>query len=124
MKFTFIVITQAKYWKRLLEIGSLENMKIENMRLQHTSLLEKTEKPKELKEYGFVAVSVGDGLKKAFEDLGVDYIIQGGQTMNPSIEDITNAIEKVNAKNVFVLPNNKNIILAAEKSAEIIEDRM
>lgn len=93
------------------------------MRLQHTSLLEKTEKPKELKEYGFVAVSVGDGLKKAFEDLGVDYIIQGGQTMNPSIEDITNAIEKVNAKNVFVLPNNKNIILAAEKSAEIIEDK-
>ena len=113
----------GKILEKALEIGSLENMKIENMRLQHTSLLEKTEKPKELKEYGFVAVSVGDGLKKAFEDLGVDYIIQGGQTMNPSIEDITNAIEKVNAKNVFVLPNNKNIILAAEKSAEIIEDK-
>lgn len=113
----------GKIFEKALEIGSLENMKIENMRLQHTSLLEKTEKPKELKEYGFVAVSVGDGLKKAFEDLGVDYIIQGGQTMNPSIEDITNAIEKVNAKNVFVLPNNKNIILAAEKSAEIIEDK-
>ena len=71
----------------------------------------------------FVVVLLVPGLKKAFEDLGVDYIIQGGQTMNPSIEDITNAIGKVNAKNVFVLPINKNIPLAAEKSAEIIEDK-
>ena len=66
----FTVIIQEKYWKWHLEIGSLENIKIENMRLQHTSLLEKSEQPKELKGYGFVAVAVGDGLKKAFEDLG------------------------------------------------------
>ncbi len=113
----------GKILEKALEIGSLENMKIENMRLQHTSLLAKSEKPKELKEFGFVAVSSGEGLKKAFEDLGVDCVIQGGQTMNPSIDDISKAIDSVNAKNVFVLPNNKNIILAAEKSAEITEDK-
>ncbi|MDE6181868.1 MAG: DAK2 domain-containing protein [Eubacteriales bacterium] len=121
--------------ERALKIGSLDNIKIENMRIQHTHLidfnvqketnqnLEEKKEEKEQKEYGFVAVSIGEGLNDMFKEFGVDYIIEGGQTMNPSTEDILNAIEKVNAKNVFVLPNNKNIILAAKQAKDICETK-
>ena len=82
------------------------------------------EEPKESeKEMGFVAVSIGEGLNEIFRGLGVDYIIEGGQTMNPSTEDVLSAVEKVNAKNVFILPNNKNIILAASQAASLCEDK-
>lgn len=85
---------------------------------------EKEEVPSEpAKEMGFISVSVGDGINEIFEGLGVDYIIQGGQTMNPSTEDMLNAIDKVNAKNIFILPNNKNIILAANQAASLAEDK-
>ena len=79
------------------------------------------EKP--AKEVGFIAVSVGEGLTDIFKGLGVDYLIEGGQTMNPSTEDMLNAIEQVNAKNIFILPNNKNIILAAEQARDLTEDK-
>ena len=79
------------------------------------------EKP--AKEVGFIAVSVGEGLTDIFKGLGVDYLIEGGQTMNPSTEDMLNAIERVNAKNIFILPNNKNIILAAEQARDLTEDK-
>ena len=116
-----------------LQYGSLSNMKIDNMRLEHQeklfkmeqqsnslSSIEETEPPK---EFGFLAVSAGEGLNEIFKSLGVDYIIEGGQTMNPSTEDILNAVDKVNAKNIFVLPNNKNIILAANQAAELSTDK-
>ncbi|QUH27423.1 DAK2 domain-containing protein [Vallitalea guaymasensis] len=120
--------------QKALELGELVNMKIDNMRQQHTSKViseqddssvqnnkDVSEEPR--KEVGFVAVSIGDGLKDIFKSLGVDYIIQGGQTMNPSTEDVLNAIKQVNADNVFVLPNNKNIILAAKQASELCEDK-
>ena len=72
---------------------------------------------------GFIAVSIGDGLSEIFKDLGVDYLIEGGQTMNPSTEDMLEAIEQVNAENIFILPNNKNIILAAEQAAKLTGDK-
>lgn len=120
-----------------LEFGQLTNMKIDNMREEHREkvIMEQdraraAEKEKEnaraaepAKDYGFVAVSVGEGLDKIFTELGVDYIIQGGQTMNPSTDDVLSAIEKVNAKTVFVLPNNKNIILAANQAASIEKEK-
>lgn len=112
--------------ERALKIGSLENIKIENMRLQHTNLIsftKKEEKPVEKKEYGFVAVSMGDGLRDIFTQMGTDKVIQGGNTMNPSTEDILQAINEVNAKTVFVLPNNKNIIMAAQQAAQLCEDK-
>ena len=84
---------------------------------------EKKEKPVEAKEYGIIAVAAGDGLKKLFTDYRTDYVVSGGQTMNPSTEDISNAIRKVNAKHVFVLPNNSNIIMAANQAAEVTEDK-
>ncbi|MFD1018131.1 DAK2 domain-containing protein [Thalassobacillus hwangdonensis] len=107
--------------------GSLVNMKIENMREQHTSIVgDKKEKKAEAKkakaEYGIVTVAMGDGLKKLFESLGATVVIQGGQTMNPSTKDISNAIEEAHAKNVIVLPNNKNIVMAAEQAADISEN--
>ena len=112
----------GKVLERALLIGSLDNIKIENMRTQHTNLIDfnvKSEDDKAPeKEFGFVAVSIGEGINNLFKDFGVDEIIQGGQTMNPSIEDILLAVEKVNAKNVFILPNNKNIILAAKQAKE------
>ncbi|NLK38503.1 MAG: DAK2 domain-containing protein, partial [Epulopiscium sp.] len=77
----------------------------------------------ERKEVGFIAISAGEGLSQIFKNLGVDEIIEGGQTMNPSTEDILNAIEKVNADAIFLLPNNKNIILAAEQAAKLTEDK-
>ena len=116
-----------------LEFGSLTRMKIDNMREEHREkvIMEQDRKKAQeeaandepMKDYGFVAVSVGEGLDKIFTELGVDYIISGGQTMNPSTDDVLSAIEKVNAKTVFVLPNNKNIILAANQAADIEEEK-
>ena len=105
-----------------MKIGALENIKIENMRLQHTNLISFAEESKPEK-YGFVAVSMGDGIAELFKEFGVNRVIKGGNTMNPSTEEILNAIERVNAETVFVLPNNKNIIMAAEQAAEICESR-
>ena len=110
--------------EQAVKIGEMVNIKIENMREQHTDIIaESAPKPKaaEHKEVGVVAVANGDGLITAFTELGVTNIIHGGQTMNPSTEDILNAISEANADTVFVLPNNKNIVLAAQQAAEIAE---
>ena len=125
--------------QRGLTYGSLTTIIIENMRLERDEKIsalkekemqsagipeEKEEKPEEPpKEMGFISVSIGEGINEIFKGLGVDYIIEGGQTMNPSTEDMLNAIEKVNAKTVFILPNNKNIILAANQAASLVEDK-
>lgn len=114
--------------QKALKYGELSNLKIDNMRLEHLETLKKKEEKKEEKkeppkEFGFLAVSVGDGIGEIFKDLGVDYIIEGGQTMNPSTADILDAVEKVNAKTIFVLPNNKNIILAANQAAELSTEK-
>ncbi|WP_082234213.1 DAK2 domain-containing protein [Halobacillus massiliensis] len=105
--------------------GSLINMKIENMREQHTSIVgDKKKSPshsEEKAEFGIVTVAMGDGLKKLFESLGASVVLQGGQTMNPSTKDISDAIEQAHAKRVLILPNNKNIIMAAEQAAELAE---
>lgn len=113
------------------QFGELINLKIENMRQQHTAILEadqqpasesvRIQAPAKEKEYGFVTVSMGSGIKKLFTSIGVDQVIEGGQTMNPSTEDIVKAIEEVNARKIFVLPNNKNIILAAEQARDMTE---
>ena len=127
--------------QRALTYGSLSRIKIDNMREEHHERLfkdaqklasaqaqadmqvkaEKKEEP--AKEAGFVAVSMGDGMKKIFQELGVDEIIEGGQTMNPSTADILDAVERVNAKTVFVFPNNKNIILAAQQAKDLVEGK-
>lgn len=120
--------------QKALKYGALSNMKIDNMRLEHQEKLFKMsqkeapaeeepvgEEPK--KDVGFIAVSVGDGINEIFKGLGVDYIIEGGQTMNPSTEDMLNAIDQVNADNIFVLPNNKNIILAANQAQSLVKDK-
>jgi hypothetical protein len=120
--------------QRALKYGALSNMKIDNMRLEHQEKLFKMAEKEEAKQeqkkpaeppkdFGFIAVSVGEGLSEIFKSLGVDYIIEGGQTMNPSTADILDAVEKVNAKTVFILPNNKNIILAANQAAELTADK-
>ncbi len=120
--------------EKALTLGELSGLKIDNMRQQHTNRIDFTnsqkqhteqteQKTKEMKEIGFVAISSGDGLAEIFQNLGADEVIQGGQTMNPSTEDILNAIEKVNAKTVFVLSNNKNIILAGEQAAKLTENK-
>ncbi len=106
-----------------LELGELDRPKIENMLEQNRQLL-KTQKPVEQKEIGIVSVCAGEGLVNIFKDLMADYIVEGGQTMNPSAEDIVKAVEKVNAKNVIVLPNNKNIILAAEQAKALTQKRI
>lgn len=117
-----------------LTYGELTNMKIDNMREEHRERLNLTQaeaqvddqpvKPEEpKKDYGFVAVSIGQGMNDIFRELGVDYLIEGGQTMNPSTEDMLNAIEQVNAETVFILPNNKNIILAATQAQSLVEDK-
>lgn len=127
--------------QRALNLGGLTTIIIENMKLERdekiSALKEKemqsaglpageqkeearTEPPKEM---GFISVSIGEGINEIFKGLGVDYIIEGGQTMNPSTEDMLNAIEKVNAKTIFILPNNKNIILAANQAASLTEDK-
>lgn len=100
-----------------LELGEIINVKIENMLEQNRELKRmRTQQEKDLKEFGMVAVAPGDGIADVFRDIMVDNIIEGGQTMNPSADDIAKAVDKVNAKNVFVFPNNKNIILAAEQA--------
>ncbi len=114
--------------QKALKYGSLSNMKIDNMRLEHHErVIKNAEKPiepkMEKKDVGFIAVSVGQGMNEIFKGLGVDILIEGGQTMNPSTEDMLNAIEKVNADTVFILPNNKNIILAANQAKTLIEDK-
>lgn len=120
-----VAITKA------LTYGSLSRMKIDNMREEHQERLiknaekmaeqQKADEPR--KKYGFVAVSVGEGLDEIFKGLNVDHIISGGQTMNPSTEDILNAIDKINADHIYVLPNNKNIILAAQQAESLVEDK-
>jgi hypothetical protein len=114
-----------------LRYGNLINMKIENMRLQHTNIVGETQTPlvteqshvqKEKQEYGVVTVSMGPGIADLFKSIGAQAVIEGGQTMNPSTEDIVKAVKKVNAKKVFILPNNKNIIMAAEQAANVAED--
>ena len=123
-----------------LTFGYLSNMKVDNMRLEHHEKVIKQaereeaarqeaarqaekEKQQPKKQYGFIAVSMGDGLKEFFTELGVDYVIEGGQTMNPSTEDMLNAIEKVHAENIFIFPNNKNVVLAANQAAGLCEDK-
>lgn len=117
-----------------LEYGSLTSMKVDNMREEHKEKViheqdrkkaaeQEAAKEEPKKPFGFVAVSVGEGLNDIFKDLGVDHITEGGQTMNPSTEDVLDAISKVNAETVFVFPNNKNIILAANQAAEIEEEK-
>ena len=122
-------------FERALQYGSLTSMKIDNMREEHrekvimeqdrAAAAKKEEEAKSVpnKPYGFVVVSAGAGLDAIFTELGADYIIQGGQTMNPSTEDVLSAIDKVHADTVFVLPNNKNIILAANQAADIEEEK-
>jgi len=120
--------------QKALKYGALSNMKIDNMRLEHQEKLfkmsKKEEKPEEddvlpgpKKEVGFIAVSVGDGIGEIFKGLGVDHIIEGGQTMNPSTEDMLNAIDRVNADSIFIFPNNKNIILAANQAQSLVKDK-
>lgn len=107
-----------------LKYGALAKVKVDNMRHQHDAQVQKVDvedQPKETKEYGLIAVVAGDGLAEIFKSQGVDYIISGGQTMNPSTEDIVKAIESVNAKNVIILPNNKNIFMAAQSAAEVVD---
>ena len=118
--------------QKALKYGALSNMKIDNMRLEHQEKLFKQQEDTKAedagekmphKEIGFIAVSAGEGINEIFRGLGVDYIIEGGQTMNPSTEDMLNAIDKVNADTVFILPNNKNIILAANQAKAMTEDK-
>ncbi len=131
--------------QKALSYGSLSRIKIDNMREEHQEKLikdaaklakeqaeEEARKEQERagqdagiepKEMGFIAVSIGDGINEVFKGLGVDYLIEGGQTMNPSTEDMLNAIDKVNAKTIFIFPNNKNIILAANQAASLSEDK-
>lgn len=107
-----------------LELGEIWNIKIENMREQNRELKKNMKKVEELKPMGMVAVAPGDGLANLFTDLTVDQIIAGGQTMNPSAADIANAAAKVQAENVFVFPNNKNIILAAEQAKGLTDRKL
>nr|WP_288247221.1 DAK2 domain-containing protein [uncultured Romboutsia sp.] len=106
-----------------LKHGQLVTIKIENMKLQHENTLvgdtDEIAQSVEEKEYGFIATSMGEGLAKIFKDFGVDYIIEGGQTMNPSTEDFMKAIDSINAKNIFIFPNNSNIIMAANQAKEL-----
>lgn len=107
--------------------GDLQTMKVDNMRLQNASILGKsqeTKKPSKTEApYALIVVASGDGIKEAFKDLGADVIIDGGQTMNPSTEDFIKAIEQVNAKNIILVPNNKNIILSAEQTLELLPEK-
>lgn len=119
--------------QKALTFGQLSRMKIDNMREEHEEKLirdaeklaaeqkKKAEEPR--KEVGFIAVSIGAGMNEIFKELGVDYIIEGGQTMNPSTDDMLNAIDQVNADHIFILPNNKNIILAANQAQSLTEDK-
>jgi len=104
--------------------GSLMNIDIENMREQHTSIVGEQKPPQQKSPYAIITVSMGSGIKKLFESLGASVVIEGGQTMNPSTQDITNAIKKANANNILILPNNKNIVMAAEQAAEIATENV
>ena len=122
-----------------LSYGALTSMKIDNMREEHEERViqdserlakEQAAQPNpaeeetgERKPYGFITVSCGDGLSEIFKGIGADYLIEGGQTMNPSTEDMLNAIKKVNADHIFILPNNKNIIMAANQARDLTEDK-
>ncbi|MDO5156711.1 MAG: DAK2 domain-containing protein [Eubacteriales bacterium] len=133
-------------FERGLTYGSLTSMKVDNMREEHREKVimeaeklaqeqakerqgakvahtEPANEEQPQKEYGFISVSVGDGMNDIFKDLGVDYLIEGGQTMNPSTEDMLNAIDQVHAKTIYILPNNKNIILAANQAQSLVEDK-
>ena len=103
-----------------LQLGELNGVKIENMLEQNRQLRKKAEK-EPAKEYGMIAVAAGEGLSNVFKDIEVDYVISGGQTMNPSANDIATAADKVNAKNIFIFPNNKNIIMSAEQANDITD---
>ena len=124
--------------QRALTYGQLSRMKIDNMREEHQEKLirdaeklaqqekeaeeaRKADEPR--KPMGFIAVSIGEGLNEIFRELGADYIIEGGQTMNPSTEDMLNAIDRVNADSIFILPNNKNIVLAANQAKALVKDK-
>lgn len=119
--------------QKALTYGQLTRMKIDNMREEHEEKLirdaeklaneQKAKDKEDQKEFGFIAVSIGEGLNEIFKELGVDYIIEGGQTMNPSTDDMLQAIDKVNAKHVFIFPNNKNITLAANQAKSLVEDK-
>ena len=120
--------------QKALTYGQLSRMKIDNMREEHQEKLikdaekmaraqEEKKKKEPAKPMGFITVSIGDGLNDIFRELGADYILEGGQTMNPSTEDMLNAIDKVNAETVFILPNNKNIVLAANQAKALVEDK-
>lgn len=119
----------GKVLEEAVKFGELSKIKIDNMREEHREMLEgmyeeaaETEESVaagEFKKYAFISVAMGEGMKNIFKDLGVDYVIEGGQTMNPSTQDILEAIEKLNAEHIFILPNNKNIIMAANQAAEI-----
>lgn len=114
----------GKALEKAVEIGSLSNIKIDNMREQHMALVaeQKARKPKEKIDLGFISIAAGKGIAQIMETLGVTEVIEGGQTMNPSTDDILQAIENCNAKTVVILPNNKNILLAAEQAAKIVKD--
>jgi len=115
----------GKALQMALELGELDAIKIDNMREEYRERQAKKEaEAAKLKPYGIVAVALGEGISEIFKDLGVDLIVDGGQTMNPSIEDLLKAIEGVHAKEVFVLPNNTNIILAAQQAAELTERKV
>jgi DAK2 domain fusion protein YloV len=122
--------------QRALTYGSLSRMKIDNMREEHQEKLikeseklaeqqkaEREKKAEPRKTYGFISVSAGEGLDEIFRGIGADFLIEGGQTMNPSTEDMLNAIDRVNADTVYIFPNNKNIILAAEQAKGLVEDK-
>ncbi|MBQ9593712.1 MAG: DAK2 domain-containing protein, partial [Lachnospiraceae bacterium] len=116
--------------QRALTYGELTSMKIDNMREEHRETLfedepatEEKPTPMPHKEYGFISVAAGDGIGSIFRELGVDVLISGGQTMNPSTDDMLSAIDRVNADVIFILPNNKNIILAAEQAAKLTKDK-
>lgn len=112
-----------------LKVGSLSSVKIENMRLQHSNIInnsaskEKAE-PKPAKKYAFIAVAVGEGIVSTLKELGVDCVIEGGQTMNPSTDDFCKAIEQINAQNIFIFPNNKNIIMTAQQASNIFDSNI
>ncbi len=118
--------------EKALTLGELNDIKIDNMRYQHRSLVVDAESTAEVesveedvnKKYGFITVAIGDGISDVFKDLGVDYVIPGGQTMNPSTEDILKAVEKVNADNIIILPNNGNIVLAAKQTKELSDKNL
>lgn len=119
----------GKVLEEAVKFGELSKIKIDNMREEHREMLEgmyeeaaETEESVaagEFKKYAFISVAMGEGMKNIFKDLGVNYVIEGGQTMNPSTQDMLEAIEKLNAEHIFILPNNKNIIMAANQAAEI-----